>query len=392
MTEIRPADVLNRDPETLTLSDYQRLARLTDRSTADRRHDLAFPSLGLFGEVGGLLSEVKKKQRDADSYMGYEASVLEELGDALWYLSNLAERAGINLAKLAGVEPAPARTVASAITFISLQPELQARGPKPPQAFEGRLLKLAGLVGETVASARNPSPDFELQLKAVFQTLTAVADDAGVRLADAAHTNLGKIFDRWPLEKIFPPLFDDGDLPEECLPRRIEMEIFERQVSGKTYVVQRCNGINIGDRLTDNRLEHDDYRFHDVFHLAYAAVLGWSPVIRALFRVKRKSKPAIDEAQDGARAILIEEGIAIWIFNHGRALNFFEKLDAVDYGLLKAVRRLVDGYEVDRCPLWLWEQAILQGFEIFRALKTHRRGRIIADLITRTVHFEEMVQ
>ena len=157
-------------------------------------------------------------------------------------------------------------------------------------------------------------------------------------------------------------------------------------------MLQRCNDINIGDHLTDNRLEQDDYRFHDVFHLAYAAILGWSPVTRALFRVKRKSKPMVDEAEDGARAILIEEGVATWIFNHAREFNFFESLDSLDYGLLKAVQRLVEGCEAHRCPLWLWERAILQGFEVFRSLKTRRCGRVIADLRTRTIEFEELAQ
>ena len=53
-------------------------------------------------------------------------------------------------------------------------------------------------------------------------------------------------------------------------------------------IFQRCNGINIGDRLTDNAMNPDDYRFHDVFHYAYVAVLGWSPVICSLFRLKRR--------------------------------------------------------------------------------------------------------
>lgn len=60
------------------------------------------------------------------------------------------------------------------------------------------------------------------------------------------------------------------------------------------------------------------YRFHDVFHLAYAAVLGWSPVLRALLKCKRKSHPWLDENQDGARAILIEEGISTFVFNHAK--------------------------------------------------------------------------
>jgi NTP pyrophosphatase (non-canonical NTP hydrolase) len=69
--------------ESLTLSEYQLLARKTDTRAHEGDKDLAFPLLGLFGEVGSLLSEVKKKQRDPDSYVGYKHSVIEELGDVL---------------------------------------------------------------------------------------------------------------------------------------------------------------------------------------------------------------------------------------------------------------------------------------------------------------------
>ena len=62
----------------------------------------------------------------------------------------------------------------------------------------------------------------------------------------------------------------------------------------------------------------------------------------------------------------------------------------MDYGLLKAVRKLVTGYEAEHCPLWLWEEAILKGYEMFRALRQHRRGVVIADLTKRTVTFEKM--
>jgi hypothetical protein len=32
-------------------------------------------------------------------------------------------------------------------------------------------------------------------------------------------------------------------------------------------------GINVDDRLTDNSALEDDYRFHEVFHLAFATYL-----------------------------------------------------------------------------------------------------------------------
>ena len=90
---------------------------------------------------------------------------------------------------------------------------------------------------------------------------------------------------------MFHTRFDEGFPVEERLPRSLTVEIFEREAkNGKRYVVQRCNGIFVGDHLTDNIMKPDDYRFHDAFHYAYAAVLGWSPVIRALFRLKRKSE------------------------------------------------------------------------------------------------------
>jgi len=34
------------------------------------------------------------------------------------------------------------------------------------------------------------------------------------------------------------------------------------------------NDVIVGDRLTDNKAEPDDYRFHDVFHMAYAVHLA----------------------------------------------------------------------------------------------------------------------
>jgi len=74
----------------LTIQDY-----VSQALTTDQRSDsgsLTFPLLGLFGETGSLLSEVKKKQRDRASYLGYAGAVVEELGDVLWYLTAVAAR------------------------------------------------------------------------------------------------------------------------------------------------------------------------------------------------------------------------------------------------------------------------------------------------------------
>lgn len=64
-----------------------------------------------------------------------------------------------------------------------------------------------------------------------------------------------------------------------------------------------------------------------------------------------------------------------------------EGLDSVDYDLLKSIQEFVRGYEVERCALWQWERAILDGFRIFRAVKEARRGHILADLDNHTIEF-----
>ncbi|HEV7286173.1 MAG TPA: pyrophosphatase, partial [Kaistia sp.] len=184
------------------------------------------------------------------------------------------------------------------------------------------------------------------------------------------------------------PLFDD-DFPQyEQLPRLMAVEFVERTLGGRTSVVMRYNDVNLGSPLTDNRHEPDDYRYHDVFHLAFAGILGWSPTLRALLRIKRKSRPEVDENEDGARANIIEEGISTWIFNHGLRHNAFANVESLDYGLLKSVHELVRGYEVERRPLWQWERAILEGFRVFRLLQKHRNGTVTIDLRSRTIEFE----
>ena len=49
------------------LDEYQEAAARTDQNRRGGMDGLAFPLLGLFGEVGSVLSELKKKQRDQDS-------------------------------------------------------------------------------------------------------------------------------------------------------------------------------------------------------------------------------------------------------------------------------------------------------------------------------------
>ncbi len=112
---------------SLELDDYQRRAIRSDR-TRVRDLGIDLPVLGLVGEMGSLLSETKKKQRDAGSYLGYEANVVEEMGDSLWYLSAVAAHRGLDLSALAQGHR----------TFADLHRNGSWPSPPPPWPLRGR--------------------------------------------------------------------------------------------------------------------------------------------------------------------------------------------------------------------------------------------------------------
>jgi len=370
----------------ISVSEFERNAVATDQ--LEPRLETAL--LGLVGEVGSLVSALKKKRRDTDGFLGYHDAVVEELGDVLWYVSAVARRGGT------GLEDVLSRAIGDAagqgtLTLGALAP----RGSRgiDEGAFEKSLLELAGESGDLakryVGGAYTDNVDaLRGDLIKFVRPLGHAASAAEVSLDEAGSRNITKTQESWPTRAIFPPLFDEGLHVDEQLPRLLRVEVYEREVNGKQFVFQKSGGLLLGDRLTDNHLPEDDYRFHDVFHLAFAAVLGWSPTTRALLKIKRKSLPAIDENEDGARANLIEEGLSTWIFETAKRHQFFAHTPRLGLDLLKAVKNFVQGYEAHRLPLWMWDRAILQGYAVFRELQVHRRGVVTADLIKREVRFE----
>ena len=81
-----------------------------------------------------------------------------------------------------------------------------------------------------------------------------------------------------------------------------------------------------------------------------------------------------------------------WIFGQAQQLAFFAKVKrgGLPLDMLKQVRQMVAGYESERCPLWLWEDAILQGYAAFRFLQHHRRGRVQIDFANRRLRIKEI--
>lgn len=287
----------------MKLSEYQSLARRSDKtplsSGTDEDPGLLIPFLGLAGEAGQLLAEFKKRLRDGAAHAQFVERVSEELGDILWYVSNLASKYELNLDEIA-----------------------QRNLDKTQALYERSSLPL----------------QFDKQ---------------------------NEIHER------FPRLF----IAQFCEIRRGE------RVEVRTLI----DGTQVGAALTDNAYADDGYRFHDVLHMSFAAHLGWSPVLRSIMKLKRRSTPLIDEVEDGGRAAVIEEGIAAAAFNYARKHNFLEGVSDVDPSLLETMRGMCAHLEVAQQPPSAWRHAILEGFDAWRNLISHRGGSVTADLDQRTL-------
>lgn len=168
--------------------------------------------------------------------------------------------------------------------------------------------------------------------------------------------------------------------PEEQLPRIFDVsfrEVLEGEVAS---VLISVNNKQIGDRITDNSYDNDGYRFHDVFHFSYAAILGWSPCVRKMLRRKRKSNSKVDEIEDGARAIIAEEAISLLTFGKARENNLFAHSTNVDPYLLNMISNIVAHLEVSQRDVVDWERAILKGYSAFRYLIQHKSGAFRVDM------------
>jgi hypothetical protein len=261
-------------------------------------------------------------------------------------------------------------------------------------AAQGDTLKLDDVLlglGRSAADLLDiTSSDKEARAKlsrfANFLTHTLQASD--VSFAKVARENVLKTGGRFlPPESATLPTFDLAFPLDEQIPQEFEIVIKERK-SGQSCL--QWNGVFVGDPLTDNILDPDGYRFHDVFHFAHAAILHWSPTFRALIKHKRKSDPVTDEAQDSGRAIVVEEGLSAYIFSRAKQLNFFEQQSGVSFDLLKTISQFVSGYEVQECPLKLWEDAILQGYEVFRLVRANNGGVVVGSRAERRIVYKPL--
>lgn len=289
----------------MELNIYQEEAAKTiQKNIANESLSDIIPFLGIIGEIGSVVSQLKIKLRDGKSYVAYKKKLCEELGDVLWYIS-------------------------------------------------------------------------------------AIATQNELSLEDVATSNLSKINDRFLADDSAEYKDFDSEFPEnEQFPSEFEIEfVAYNDVDGKKKmkIIDKRNNQPIGDSLTDNSYIEDGYRFHDIFHYGYLAILGWSPVLRKLLNCKRKSKPEIDENEDGARSQIIEEMVSLYIYSHALDHDLLKYSNSVDSGIIKTVKNLAGNVEVKDCSGKQWERAILNSYKIFNELRINNGGRVLVSKKNRSL-------
>lgn len=352
------------------LHDYEELIAATDKLGAGSDHFLLF---GLFGEVGSILTVSKKAEREQSAF-DKDLSLIEELGDALWYFARICARKSMTVSivietfeKTGNYQIAPTTIMNFPIAYV-------------PRHCEMSILETSRELGRSAATLLVSSlENVTLEMLANFlKCYLNLVSASGVNFINVIYRNLEKTLSRFaPLDPSTLIDFDINEHEDEQLPREFIIEITQRH-NGKTYM--KKSGVFIGDPLTDNIAITDGYRFHDVFHMAYASILHWSPVFRSLLKNKRKTNVQKDESEDGGRAIVIEEGLSAWIFSIAKEKNYFENQETLSFDILKTIKQFVQGYEVENCSYKLFEKAILDGYTVFRELKKHERGFIIGSM------------
>ena len=319
----------------MEFSAYQRAACETSQLQLGGPQGAIAPMLGLASETGSILNVYKKYLRDGIDLAANREFLRGELGDLLWYTAAVATACGLDLEDIAHANLARTKD-----RYPRVQAEAGVGGlPNFDVGYPGRERfprRLAiSVIEQTLASGRRAS------------TLTLVS--------------------------VEPNAFPDGPVT----------------VGGKPHGFRV--GAALGDPLTDNSRRTDAYRFHDAIHLGFMAVLGWSPTMRSLLRLKRKSSPDADECEDGARAIFAEEGLAAVLSRFAPSRTGFLTAASIDGDVIEVARAATTGLEAEVVPGWLWQAAIHQGFAAMSLLSQNQGGYLVADLDARELTFRKVL-
>ena len=237
-------------------------------------------------------------------------------------------------------------------------------------------------------SATSFRADFEKHIGETLWYLSAVATHFHVDLDRLAQNNLASNRARWgthrdPQGRLFHGRRSEQYPADEQWPKRVELEFASASILTTQFWLPvtsiTVDGIPFGDPIDDNTPMEDGYRFHDILHFAFAAMLDWSPVVRKLMKNKRKSSREDDKFEDGARARDTEEAVSNLIHKYATNNNQFLHAKRLDSDFLADIQLQVRDLEVRDRTANEWEECILTAYAVYRQLLEHKGGTVDVD-------------
>ncbi len=428
----------------MNLTDYYAFVRKTTRyKDAPKEEQINIALYGLVGEIGSLISTIKKQLiTEARSEVWSDDDIFEEIGDIIWYacsllslvtnkrydilrsdLEHLIDEISSDTKKSIRIQT----TLTSAPDFLKNATlalkngtvsfnQYQALAYQTARTKDRTLLTVCASVLTQLGAEllRKKLPELELNINEnlvdretevivgeIIWHLAAIASLCRKPLEEIVKGNVSKVSFREDRGKP-TQLHDAYSNKGERFPRKMAIVFL---TIGKGVSQMYFKGKPIGDPLTDNNREDDGYRFHDVMHIANAAHLGWSPVLRKMLARKRKQEIQTDEVEDGARGQLEEEVIVKLIHSEGKRAarsrppnqrqegpeRLFVSEEEISFNFLKTLRSYTEYLEPKANKDWEWVSTILEGYDVFHRLRLEEQGTVTADLHSRRLTFNPHV-
>lgn len=225
--------------------------------------------------------------------------------------------------------------------------------------------------------------------------ISTAASAMNLTLESIAKQNIQFNEDRWPHEpnhqSELDASFPRGErLPDSAWTHFVVQKGEPQKIVATSYLGEGFTDEKLfGDPVDDNANTADGYRFHDVFHLGYYALLGWSPVVRKFWGCKRKSDPNVDRVEDGARARDREEAATTFVYKYACEHNFFESSDTVDTAILSLVKSITDDLEVRHRTRSDWQHTIITSAKVQKQLMDNGGGWVYASRIEKRLQFSK---
>lgn len=167
----------------ITINGLNHYQELSQRTAKTHDYELANYGLGIAGEAGEVASLILKTKNDTGNYNVFKKNVKKELGDVLWYTSQIARLGGLTLEEL------------KIKSVVELELGLVNNG----LGLSSKAGEIADLIKKAVFHGHQIEIDiFKSLLSDVLSHIIIIGESVGLDIIKIAAANIEKLKKRYP--------------------------------------------------------------------------------------------------------------------------------------------------------------------------------------------------